>query len=343
MKLPTACYGVFVVVLALVVLPARGEEKPVTTIGTVERLDPKLDDYIAPDAKIEKLAEGFEWAEGPVWVKDGGYLLFSDIPHNVVHRWSADKGLSEFLKPSGFTGKQPPEGTKEPGSNGLTIGPDGQLVLCQHGDRRVAKLGKDGAFVTLADKFEGKRFNSPNDLCYDKAGNLYFTDPPYGLPGTFKSELRELPFTGVYRLGKDGKLSVVSKDMLAPNGIALSPDEKTLYVAQSNREKPVIMAFAIKDDGTTDAGRVFFDATGGINGKQGGFDGMKVAADGTVFATGPGGVLVITPEGKHLGTIAPGPQPTANCAFGDADGMTLYMTSDMYLCRIRLKVKGCGW
>jgi gluconolactonase len=314
-------------------------------IGTIERLDPKLDVYIPKDAKIEKLADGFEWAEGPVWVRDGGYLLFSDVPHNVVHRWSADKGLTEFLKPSGYTGKDPPPGPKEPGSNGLTIGPDGQLVLCQHGDRRVAKLNKTGAFETLADRFEGKRFNSPNDLCFDKAGNLYFTDPPYGLPDTFKSALRELPFTGVYRVSKEGKLSLVSKDMTAPNGVALSPDEKTLYVANSDREKPVYVAFELNDDGTAKSSRVLFDATEGVKAKKKGSpDGLKVAADGTLFATGPGGVIVITADGKHLGTIAPGADfPTANCAFGDADGKTLYLTSDMNLCRVKLNVKGNGF
>jgi gluconolactonase len=266
------------------------------------------------------------------------------VPHNVVHRWSADKGMSEFLKPSGYTGKDPPPGPKEPGSNGLTIGPDGQLVLCQHGDRRVARLNKAGAFETLADKFEGKRFNSPNDLYFDKAGNLYFTDPPYGLPDTFKSKLRELDFTGVYRLSKEGKLSLVSKDMIAPNGIALSPDERTLYVNQSNREKPFCMAFELNDDGTAKSSRVLYDASERVKaGKKGSLDGLKVAADGTLFATGPGGVLVITAAGKLLGAIEPGDFPTANCAFGDADGKTLYLTSDMNLCRVRLNVKGSGF
>lgn len=315
------------------------------TIGTVERLDPKLDDYISQDAKIEKLADGFEWAEGPVWVRDGDYLLFSDVPRNVVQRWSEDKGISEFLKPSGFTGKTPPDGTREPGSNGLAIAPDGQLVLCQHGDRRVAKLGKNGVFETLADKFDGKRLNSPNDLCFDKAGNLYFTDPPYGLPDTFKSPLRELPFNGVYRIAKDGKLSIVSKEMTAPNGIALSPDEKTLYVCNSDPKEPIIMAFELNDDGSAKSNRILIDTTAGVQAKKKGLpDGLKVAADGTLFATGPGGVWIITPDGKTLGTIAPGADfPTANCAFGDADGKTLYMTCDHTISRIRLNVKGNGF
>jgi gluconolactonase len=327
----------------LLVTHASAADAPPTTIGTIERLDPKLDHYIAKDAKIEKLAEGFDWAEGPVWVKDGGYLLFSDVPKNVVHRWSADKGLSEFLKPSGYTGKEPAVG-KEPGSNGLTVGPDGLLVLCQHGDRRVARLGKNGMFETLADQYEGKKFNSPNDLCFDKAGNVYFTDPPYGLPDTFKSPLRELPFTGVYRISKDGKVTLISKDMTAPNGIALSPDEKTLYVANSDPKNAVFMAFDLDENGAAKSSRVLFDTVEGVKAKKKGLpDGLKVAADGTLFATGPGGVLVLTPEGNHLGTIAPGTDfPTANCAFGD-DGLTLYMTSDMLICRIKLAVKGSGF
>jgi gluconolactonase len=334
------------VVSLLILSGSLRADQPLPTIGAVERLDPKLDEYIPKDARIEKLAEGFEWAEGPVWVRDGGYLLFSDVPNNVVHRWSPDKGLSEFLKPSGFTGEKLPEGTKEPGSNGLTIGPDAQLVLCQHGDRRVARLGKSGAFETLADRFEGKRFNSPNDLCFDRAGNLYFTDPPYGLPQALREQLSELKFNGVYRLAKDGKLALLTKECTFPNGIALSPDEKTLYVAQSDPARPHVLAFELNAaDGTIKpAGRVLFDASAGVKAKKKGLpDGLKVAADATLFVTGPGGVYVITPEGKHLGTIAPGDMPTANCAFGDADGKTLYMTSDMLLCRIRLNVKGNGF
>jgi gluconolactonase len=315
------------------------------TIGSLERLDPRFDEYVPKDAKIEKLAEGFKWAEGPTWVKDGSYLLFSDVPNNVIHRWSADKGISDFLKPSGYTGKEPPQQV-EPGSNGLTVDPGGSLVICQHGDRRVARLGKTGEFETIADRFEGKRFNSPNDLCFDKAGNLYFTDPPYGLPQATRDKVRELPFTGVFRVSKDGKITLLTKDMTWPNGIALSPDEKTLYVAQSDGKSPVIMAFELNADGTIKLpGRVFFDATADMKaGKKGAPDGLKVAADGTLFATCPGGVFIITPDGKHIGTIAPSVDfPTANCAFGDTDGKTLYMTSDHTLCRIRLSVKGNGF
>ena len=350
---PTARLASLIALLVLAVsvpLPAADEKpKLPAPVGTIERLDPKFDELVPKDAQIEKLAEGFEWAEGPVWVKDGngGYLLFSDVPHNVVHRWAEGNGVSEFLKPSGYTGKEPYEKAEgslgEPGSNGLTIGPDGLLVLCQHGDRRVARLGKDGQFETLADKYEGKRFNSPNDLCFDKAGNLYFTDPPYGLKDTFKNPKRELDFTGVYRLGTDGKVTLLTKEMSAPNGIALSPDEKTLYVANSDPEKAIWMAFELNDDRTIKAGRVLLDATAAFKaGKKGLPDGLKVATDGTLFATGPGGVYAITPDGKHLGTIDPG-EATANCAFGGPDGTTLYMTSDMFLCRVKINAKGTGF
>lgn len=338
--------------LGIAVVAAADEKKPAlpAPVGKIERLDPKFDALVPKDAVIEKLAEGFEWAEGPVWVKDGngGYLLFSDVPHNVVHRYADGKGVSEFLKPSGYTGAEPYEKAEgslgEPGSNGLTIGPDGLLVLCQHGDRRVARLNKDGQFETLADKFDGKRFNSPNDLVFDKAGNLYFTDPPYGLKDTFKNPRRELPFTGVYRRAADGTVTVLTKDMTAPNGIALSPDEKTLYVANSDPEKAIWMAFDLKDGGGAVAnGRVLFDSTAQFKaGKKGLPDGLKVAQDGTLFATGPGGVYVLTPDGKHLGTIDPG-EATANCAFGGPDGSTLYMTSDMFLCRVKTNAKGQGF
>lgn len=346
-RLATLAFVVFLCgCLGFAAFAAEEKQEP-AAVGKIERLDPKFDERVPADANIEKLADGFEWAEGPVWVKDGGYLLFSDVPHNVVHRWSDDKGLSEFLKPSGYTGAEPYEKAEgslgEQGSNGLTIGPDGLLVLCQHGDRRVARLNKDGQFETLADKFEGKRFNSPNDLVYDKAGNLYFTDPPYGLKDTFKNPKRELDFTGVYRLGADGKLTLLTKEMSAPNGIALSPDEKTLYVANSDPEKAIWMAFELSADGTISTGRVLFDATAQFKaGKKGLPDGLKVAADGTLFATGPGGVYVLTPDGKHLGTLDPG-EATANCAFGGPDGTTLYLTSDMFLCRVKTNAKGLGF
>jgi gluconolactonase len=306
----------------------------------VERKDPKFDDLVAPDAKIEELAAGFRWTEGPVWVKDGGYLLFSDIPNNVVQKWSEKDGLSEFLKPSGYTGTDKFTG-EEPGSNGLAVGKDGKLVLCQHGDRRVAKL-VDGKFVTLADRYMGKRLNSPNDLVFHRNGDLYFTDPPYGLPKQVADPAKELDFQGVYRLKPNGELTLLTKEMSRPNGIGLSPDGKTLYVANSDPEKAIWMSFPVKEDGTLGAGTQFFDTTDLVKaGKPGLPDGLKVDQYGNVWATGPGGVFVFDAAGKHLGTIVTNDK-TANCGFGD-DGRTLYICANDRMVRVKTKVKGIGF
>src|SRR5947207_2440649 len=249
--------------------------------------------------------------------------------------------MKEFLKPCGYTGRAPFKGD-ELGANGLAFDKEGNLVLCQHGDRRIARLTKDGKFVTLVDKYMGKRLNSPNDLVFMKNGDLYFTDPPYGLPLIEKDPAKELDFQGVYRLKPNGELTLLTKDMSRPNGIGLSPDEKTLYVANSDPDKAVWMAFPVKDDGTLGEGKVFFDSTDLVKAKKKGLpDGMKVDKDGNIFATGPGGVLVFTPGGKHLGTIATG-VPTSNCGWGD-DGTVLYVTADKDLCRIKTKTKGKGF
>lgn len=307
--------------------------------ATIERLDPALDTLLAPDAVIENLGSGFNWSEGPVWDPAQGALLFSDVPENRVYRWKDGEGISVFLEPSGFTGSQ--YNGRERGSNGLTLDASGRLVLCQHGDRRVARLAADGKhFETIVDQFEGKRFSSPNDLCFDKAGNLFFTDPPYGLPSDTK---QETAFNGAYRLGTDGKLTVVASDLARPNGIALSPDEKTVYVASSEGKEPWIKAYALNADGSVASSRIFFDATELIRRTKrgGGFDGLKVDEQGNLWATGPGGVLIISPEGKHLGSILTG-RATANCAFGDADHRTFYITADEALLRVRTKVKGAG-
>jgi gluconolactonase len=315
------------------------DEKQYPTLGTIERLDPRFDAIVPKDARVERLADGFDWSEGPVWDKATGSLLFSDVPMNTVFRWKDGKGISVFLKPSGYTGATPRAG--EPGSNGLTMSPDGKLVLCQHGDRRVARL-EDGKFVTLAGDYQGKKFNSPNDAVYSSTGDLYFTDPPYGLIGLNNDTKKEIPFNGVYRLSKDGKLTLLTDKMTFPNGIALAPDEKTLYVANSDPKKAIWMAFPLAADGTIGEGKVFFDATSlATQGKKGLPDGMKVDSKGNLFATGPGGVLVFSPDGTHLGTFATG-EATANCGWGD-DGSTLYITADMYLGRVKLATKGKGY
>ncbi|MGL4421404.1 MAG: SMP-30/gluconolactonase/LRE family protein [Gemmataceae bacterium] len=320
-----------------IVLSQAGAADPARSI---ERKDPKFDELIAKDAKIEELAGGFKWSEGPVWVKSGGYLLFSDIPNNVVRKWNDKDGLADYLKPAGYSAEEAFAG-KEPGSNGLAINKEGELVLCQHGDRRISKLVM-GKFITLADKYDGKRFNSPNDLVFHTNGDLYFTDPPYGLPMGMDDPKKELPYQGVYCLKPDGKVTLLTKEMTRPNGIALSPDQKTLYVANSDPEKAIWMSYPIKGDGTLGEGKVFFDSTEWVKAKQPGLpDGLKVDAAGNIWATGPGGVLVFDATGKYLGGIKTG-TPTANCGFGD-DGSTLYITANDKLIRIRTKVKGQGF
>lgn len=314
-------------------------QAPYPVAGSVERLDPALDALLAPDAVMEKLAEGFNWSEGPVWVPVQNALLFSDVPENRVYHWKDGEGVTVLLDPSGFTGIQ--YNGRERGSNGLTLDRAGRLVLCQHGDRRVARLALDGkSFETIVDRFEDKRFSSPNDLCFDRAGNLFFTDPPYGLPSDAK---QEIDFNGVYRLGTDGKLTVITRDMERPNGVALSPDERTLYVGSTHGPKPVIMAYSLNADGSVAAGRVFFDGTELMarTKRRGGFDGLKVDAHGNLWATGPGGVLILSPQGKHLGTLLTG-QPTANCAFGGSDGKTLFITSNHSLLKIKTNTTDAG-
>jgi gluconolactonase len=305
-------------------------------VGLVEKLDPALDELIAIDARPEVLSEGYKWSEGPVWT--AGALLFSDVPNNVVWRWSETDGVREFLRPSGYTGTVPRGG--EPGSNGLAVDTAGRLYLCQHGDRRIARLAPDGhSFETIADKYDGKRFNSPNDLVVRDSGDVYFTDPIYGLPGHEKDPAREMPWSGVYRVHTDGRVDLVDKSLTFPNGLAFSRDGKKLYVAVSDPARAIWMVYEVDAKGGVSHGRVFFDATSFVKaGKKGLPDGMKIDVVGNIFATGPGGVFVFSPAGKHLGTIITG-EPTANCAFGDG-GQTLYMTANNKLMRIPLKTRG---
>lgn len=327
------------VALMVVLHGSARADDPAPTLGTIVRLDPRFDALVPKDARVERLADGFDWAEGPVWFpEDGGFLLFSDVPKNTVFRWREGRPVEVYLKPSGYTGTAPRGG--EPGSNGLVRDREGRLVLMQHGDRRVARLGPDRKFLTLADRYDGKRFNSPNDGAYRSNGDLYFTDPPYGLERNVDDPARELDFQGVYRLTKEGKLSLLTRSMSRPNGVAFAPDETTLYVANSDPQKAVWMAYQVNDDGTLGEGRVFFDATKWVGqpDRKGLPDGLKVDRAGNLFATGPGGVLVFASDGTHLGTFATG-EATANCGWG-GDGSVLYITADMYLGRVRLTTKG---
>jgi gluconolactonase len=318
----------------MIALNASAAESP---YATLESLDKRFDALIPPDTKIEKIADDLEWSEGPLWDGARKTLLFSDIPRNVVMQWHADKGVSRFLENSGYTGATPFTG-REPGSNGLTLDLQGRLTLCQHGDRRVSRREADGTMVALATSYDGKRLNSPNDLVYDSQGALYFTDPPYGLPGTFKDPTKELPYQGVYRVAKDGKIALLARDLEAPNGLAFSPDYKTLYVANSQKEKPIWKAYKVNPDGSLDAGRLFADSSKLYKDGDGVPDGLKLDVKGNVFATGPGGVLVYTPDGTLLGRILTG-VPTANVAWGE-DGSTLFVTANHRVLRLRTKTQG---
>ena len=307
-------------------------------IGQIIRLDPALDALLAKDAKIEVLATGFDWSEGPVWVKSGGYLLFSDVPQNIIYQWHETQGISIFLKPSGYTGKG--KYSNEPGSNGLIINQKEELVACEHGDRRISAMPlTTGGKRTLADQHEGKRFNSPNDIVQHSSGAYYFTDPPYGLPQNDTDPSRETSVFGVYKRTTNGQVSLVVANLSRPNGLAFSPDEQLLYVAQSDPDKAYIMVYKVDKNGDLDQGKIFFDTTPMVKQGQIGLpDGLKIDIKGNLWATGPGGVLIITPQAKHLGTISTG-EATANCAWGN-DGSVLYITADMYLCRIRTLAKG---
>ncbi len=304
------------------------------TVGQVITLDPLFNTLVDKDAKIEVLADGFQWTEGPVWVKDGKYLLFSDVKQNTIFKWKEGEGISTFLKPSGYTGRM--TYSDEPGSNGLILNNKGELVACEHGDRRVSSMPlNNGGKRTLADNYKGTTFNSPNDIVQKSNGDYYFTDPAYGLPSKTTKNVM-----GVYRISKDKTVTLLI-DNLTPNGLAFSPDEKILYVAQSLPTSAIIMSYPVKQDGSLGKGKIFFDATSMVQqGLQGLPDGLKLDIHGNLFCTGPGGVLVLSPSGKLLGRIDTN-QPTANCAWGD-DGSTLYITANMLLCRIKTKTKGVG-
>ena len=329
--------GVTTMVSCMVDEPAVEELTPVSypTTGSIERLDPRLDAIVPQDAVIEVLSEGHEWVEGPVWVPELQSILYSDIPNNAVYRWSEGEEASLWLQPAGFTGAIPREG--ESGSNGLALDAEGKLVLAQHGDRRLARMeapwdAPAPRFETLVGEYEGKRFNSPNDVAPRANGDLYFTDPPYGLQGG--NEEKELDFQGVYRLAASGSLTLLTDELSRPNGIAFSPDQSILYVANSDgANQPVVMAYDVESDGGISNGRVFLEAWG---------DGMAVDQEGNVYVTGPrGGVLIINADGEHLGTLLAPPR-TSNATFGE-DGSTLFVTANTRLVRIRLNVKGVGF
>ena len=306
----------------------------------VVRLDPAIDAIVPPNPKIFKLAEGFQFTEGPIWVREGGYLLFSDPNANTMYKFKPDAAdgpgdLSVFRTPSGYSGADIAE-YGQPGSNGLTLDPQGRLTINEHGNHRVTRLEKDGTLTVLADKYEGKRLNSPNDLVYRSDGTLYFTDPPFGLPKFFDDPRKELPFSGVFAVHK-GALKLVSTDLAGPNGIAFSPDEKNLYVTNWDERKKVILRYEVKPDGTLEQGRLFFDMSSAPGADA--LDGMKVDKLGNLYVSGPGGLWIISAEGKHLGTII-APKHPHNLTWGGSDGKTLYLCAQSGLYRMRLNIEG---
>lgn len=308
--------------------------------GSITRFDPALDAVIDPASPVEVIATGYRWAEGPVWVRRGGYLLFSDVPANTVHQWQPGKGAAPFLQPSGLAGPVLP-GIREAGANGLAIDRAGALVMADSGTRAIARVDLATKRKTiLADRFAGKRFNSCNDLAIAADGAIYFTDPPYGLADGDASPLKELAFNGVYRLTPGGSIDLIDRSLRRPNGIALSPKEDRLYVACSDEAAPEIRVYDLDARGLApDGGRRLVKFTDEhARGLPGLPDGMKVSRSGHLFASGPGGIYVIAADGRKLGLIATG-KAVANCAFGE-DGRTLFMTSSDSIARVRLKRSG---
>jgi gluconolactonase len=307
------------------------------SIGSIERIDPAFDAIVKADAQVEILADGFEWSEGPLWLEDQKALLFSDVPKNTVYKWTEEKGHEIYLTPSGRTGSMPYG--DEPGSNGLLLNPEGKLVLCQHGDRRVAVMDApltvpEAKFIPLVDNYQGKKLNSPNDAVFNSKGELFLTDPPYGLPQKAEDPTKETSFHGVYKL-TNGALKLITDTITRPNGIALFPGEKTLLVANSDPEKSKWYAFDLLENDSVSNARVFYDASEIAKTEKGLPDGLKIDKQGNVFATGPAGVWVFNSEGKVLGKIKIS-ELTSNCALSP-DEKTLYVTADRYVVRVRLR------
>jgi gluconolactonase len=305
----------------------------------VERLDPGIDEIVPPNPKVFKLAEGFKFTEGPIWFRDG-YLLFSDPNSNIIYKYvpAANEGngeLSVFNNKSGYEGADIAE-YAQPGSNGLTIDPKGRLTINQHGNHRVIRVDGNNMPVVLADQYKGKRLNSPNDLVYKSDGALYFTDPPFGLPKFYEDPRKELDFSGIYRW-KDGKLDLLSKDLIGPNGIAFSPDEKYLYVGDWDPKKKIVMRYEVAPNGSLKNGTIFYDLTSAPG--EDAIDGIKVDQKGNLYVSGPGGLWILSPQGKHLGTIKTAMHPH-NFAWGDEDGKTLYLCARSGLYRIKLNITG---
>jgi gluconolactonase len=319
--------------LAWILLALSHAAGAATPVARIERLDRRLDAIVAADAVVDLAVDGIEWAEGPLWDARNRSLLFSDVPRNAIFRWMPGQPPVIELDRSGYNGEVPYQG-REPGSNGLTFDTQGRLVFCRHGDRSIARRDGSGNVTTLASAYHGRRLNSPNDLVYGPNGDLYFTDPPFGLPQTFKDPGRELTVQGVYRLSADGRVRLVIADLDAPNGIGFSPDGRTLYVSNAFNERPVWFAYDVNRDGSVQRAREFANARAYVAPGEGVPDGLKIDLYGNVFAAGPGGVHIFAPDGSRLGRIITD-VPTGNVAWGE-DGRTLFIAANHRILRLRV-------
>lgn len=344
---PAARWAGPAALLALVLVASPAGAPPVRAGGEalddsaprIIRADPRLDALIPPSWAIEVLADGFSWTEGPVWSAREEALYFSDIPANAVHRWTRGEGPRLHLARSGYSGSEPFSG-REPGANGLLLDPRGRLILCEHGDRRITRLEADGSRVVLADRYQGRRLNSPNDAVLRSDGSLYFTDPPFGLPGTFEDPGKELPFSGVYRLSPRGDLTLLTRELTSPNGIAFAPGERTLYVSDAVPDRPRYLAFEVLEDGSLGRSRLFFDASAWAARWPGSADGIEVDGAGNLYVAGPGGILVLSPGGEHLGTIHLG-RATSNLTWIEG-GSALVVTAGSTLYRVGPPLRSPG-
>ncbi len=331
-------FGTITISYCILLLQACSGQPTYERIGKIEELDPAFRELVTPDAYAEILTDGFEWSEGPVWVASEQMLLFSDIPNNSIFKWTEKAGKELYLKPAGYTGQTARGG--EMGSNGLLLNKEGQLILCQHGDRRIARMDAPlnqpaPKFTTLADGYQGKKFDSPNDAVLHPGGAIYFTDPPYGLEKFINDSTKAAPYQGVYRIRTTGEVDLLVDSIRRPNGIGFMPGGKTLLVANSESERAIWYAYDLGSNDSLINARIFFDASSYAKTTPGGPDGFKVDAKGNVFATGPGGIWIFNSDGKPLGRIKL-PVASSNCALAD-DDKTLYITADMYLLRVKLR------
>lgn len=326
-------------IVYVIVWLAACKTAPVKTIGSIEPAGEGLQAIIRQDARAEVIAEGFEWSEGPLWVPAENMLLFSDVLRNVVHKWTPGKGLEDYLRPSGYTGATPRG--EELGSNGLLLDREGRLILCQHGDRRLTRMDAPldqpaPRFVMLAAQYQGKKFNSPNDAVMRSNGDIFFTDPPYGMEQKEKSPARELPFHGVFKIDhRSGEVTLLTDTITRPNGIALTPDERTLIVANSDPAKAVWYLYDIAPNDSLVNPRILRNVTADARCAPGLPDGLKVDRQGNIFASGPGGIWIFNSSGVLLGKIRL-PVPAANCALAENDKV-LYITADNYVLRVKMR------